>query len=112
MNKPPMNMSNPQHDWLDKILSGTDEYIHDAGFTEGVMNRLPARRKRVPRGIILGCAALLAVALFLLTAPDPAALFSTLVAFLYVQPMLSLAVLALATCTAASAVTYWILSID
>jgi hypothetical protein len=112
MNKPPMNMNNPEHDWLDKILAGSDDYIHDGGFTEGVMNRLPARRKAVPRAFILGCATLLAVALFLLTAPDPSGLFTTLVAFLYAQPMFSLAVLALTTCTAATAVTYWILGSD
>ncbi|HEX5055398.1 MAG TPA: hypothetical protein VFX02_02765 [Gammaproteobacteria bacterium] len=108
MNKTPMN----NDDWLDKILSGDDDYIHDDGFTEAVLRRLPARQRPVPHGLILGCAALLAVAVLLLSAPSPASWYDQFIAFLYTQPLPRLFAMALAVCSAISAITWWVIEPD
>ncbi len=109
MNKPPMNMNNPEHDWLDKILTGSDDYIHDAGFTENVMRRLPPRRQPTKsHTIILGCAGLLSVALFLLSAPNPASLYADFIDFLYTQSVFNLCALAIPLYAATGAIAYWI----
>jgi hypothetical protein len=116
MNRTPMN--NPdQHDWLDKALSGAndiqhsyiDQYINDGGFTENVMRRLPPRRQQTKsHTIILGCAGLLSVATFLLTAPDPAALYADFIDFLYAQSVFNLCALATPLYAATGAIAYWI----
>lgn len=102
-------------DWLDKMLAGDNDYIHDAGFTESVMRRLPAPRQAAPRALILGCAALLAVAALLLTAPDAAfwyGWYDRFVAFLYAQPVLKLFAMALATYAVMSAIAWWVIDPD
>jgi hypothetical protein len=112
MNKPPMNMNNHEHDWLDKILSGSDEYIHDDGFTERVLERLPApRRNNRLNGFIFCCAGLLSAFFLWLSAPGLASLFADGLEYLQTQPLYSLAILGITLYTA-SAVTYWILSSD
>jgi hypothetical protein len=109
MNKPPMNMQDPnEHDWLDKILTMDSSYIEDQGFTERVMRQLPPIRQRAPRAEILGCAILCAIAIFLLTAPDPAALYAEFVAFLHRQSTFSLSALAIAIYTT----IYWVVSFE
>ncbi len=48
-------------DWLDRKLREEADYIDDAGFTAGVMQKLPARRaSRSIRAFILICAAIVA----------------------------------------------------
>jgi hypothetical protein len=109
MNKPPMNMQDPnEHDWLDKILAMDSSYIEDRGFTERVIRQLPPARQHAPRAGILGCAILCAVAIFLLTAPEPAALYAEFVAFLYRESIFSLSALAIAIYTT----IYWAVSLE
>jgi hypothetical protein len=113
MNRTPMNNPN-QHDWLDKALSGKDghinnQYIHDGGFTENVMRRLPPRRQQtLSHTIILGCAGLLSIAIFLLSAPNPAALYADFIDFLYAQSVFNLCALATPLYAATAAIAYWI----
>ena len=100
-------------DWLDKMLAGPDDYIHDDGFTESVMNRLPARRQlsRV-RALIFGCAALLSLVLLLLSTPDLAALYAACLGFLQTQPLYNLAALAITLYAATSALAWWLIDPD
>jgi hypothetical protein len=110
MNKPPMNMNN-EHDWLDKILSGPDGYIHDDGFTERVLGRLPApRRNRRLNGLILGCAGLLSAAFLLLSAPGLVSLYAHGLELLRTQPLYTLTVLVIGFYTMMSVVAYWFAS--
>lgn len=100
-------------DWLDKMLAGcNDDYIHDGGFTERVMDSLPARRQPAPRALILGCASLLALAVLLLSAPSPALLYSRFVDFLYAQPLLHLFAMTVAIASAISAIAWWVIDPD
>jgi hypothetical protein len=116
MNKSPMNMHNPEErDWLDKILAGSHEYIHDDGFTDRVIRRLPAPRAQRNPGLragIFGCALLLAAAVLLLSVPDPVSLYENFTAFLYSQSLYSLSALAIAIYAAVTAVTYWVIDPD
>jgi hypothetical protein len=108
-------MHNPgERDWLDEVLTGSEEYarheyIHDNGFTESVMRRLPPRphRGKLHAGI-LGCALSLAVAVCLLSIPDTASLYADFSDFLYTQSLYNLAGLAVAIYTALTAVTWWV----
>jgi hypothetical protein len=112
MNRTPTN--NPdQHDWLDKALAGpneyTDQYIHDDGFTENLMRRLPPRGQQAGlHAVILGCAGLLSLAIFLLSVPDPAALYAGLIDFLYAQSVFNLCALAMPLYAATGVIAYWI----
>jgi hypothetical protein len=112
MNRTPMNHPD-QHDWLDKALAGpneyTDQYIHDDGFTENVMRRLPPRgQQTISHTLILGCAGLLSIAIFLLSAPNPAALYADFIDFLYAQSVFNLCALATPLYAATGAIAYWI----
>jgi len=108
MNKTPMN--NGDHDWLDKMLSGNDDYINDGGFTERVMNGLPARRRpsRV-RALIFGCTALISLACFLLSVPGLAELYVACLDFFRTQPLYDQAALALVLYTSTGGLAWWII---
>lgn len=111
MNRTPINPH--EHDWLDKILAGPDEYIDDGGFTGHVMNRLPPRRYGSrQRALIFSCAALLSMAFFVWSVPGLTALYMDFVDFLYAQSLPGLSALALAICAATSAVTWWLMNPD
>ncbi len=114
MNKPPINMHNPdEHDWLDKIMAGDDEYINDDGFTGHVMNRLPSpRRSKRLNALILGCAVLLSIVSLLLSVPGLASLYETCLAFLLAQPVHVLGAFVLVICAITSGLTYWVINPD
>jgi hypothetical protein len=111
MNKTPMNPD--EHDWLDKILGGDPGYINDDGFTENVMHRLRPRKQRAKLRItILGCASLLSIAIFLLSVPNPIALYAGFVDFLYAESVFNLSALAIGLYTATGIIGYWTIDTD
>jgi hypothetical protein len=114
MNKNPMSMRDPEgHDRLDKILAGNDGYIHDGGFTESVMKRLPPRRQhRWLNGFIFGCAILVSIVFLLLATPGLTSLCADILASLRAQPLYMLGVLAIGLYGLTSAVTYWAVNYD
>jgi hypothetical protein len=113
MNKNPINMHDPDgHDWLDKMLAGNNDihnqYIHDGGFTESVMSRLPPRRQnKWLSGFIFGCAILLSTAFLLLSTPALTSLYADLLALLRAQPLYMLGVLAVALYAATTIIAWW-----
>ena len=111
-----MNKPN-DHDWLDKTLSSNIFHIDDNGFTDAVMQCLPAqkyanRQWQTTRMLIIGCAVVFSILLFFLSLPEPLSLFTKFVEQLYSLPFIALAALAITLYIATSIVTYWLVHTD
>lgn len=101
-------------DWLDKALSGNGGHIDDNGFSDIVMQRLPARkpRRRWMRTAIFAAAVLLSGATLFWSLPNPSALPVQLVDFIYSQSLITLGLLSAALCAIAGLFTAWLLNLD
>lgn len=73
MNPNSLNDERELDAWLTRTLQRRSDYIDDAGFTEGVMKRLPAQRARrltAPLWVALGAIVVGLLALALIPAQD------------------------------------------
>ena len=107
-----MNRPN-DYDWLDKTLSSEIIHIEDNGFTDSVMQRLPARKYaskqwQMIRISIIGFAAAISILLFFVSLPEPVSIFTRIVGQLYSLPFIALGALAISLYFATSIITYWI----
>lgn len=104
-------MNRPDNDdWLDKVLSGDGGHIDDNGFSDTVMQRLPARKPRrlwLPAAI-LAAAVLLSGVTLLWSLP---ALYADLATLIYSQSWLALGLLSAALTTGSALITAWLLAL-
>lgn len=104
-------MNTPDNDdWLDKVLSGGDGHIDDNGFSDTVMQRLPARkpRRRWLPAAILAAAMLLSGVTLLWSLPN---LYADLAPFIYSQSWLAVGLLSAALTAGSALITAWLLAL-